>query len=160
MELKLCVIAYLLYRWLKRFQGTSTARSKLSDWSDSCQEVSPTSLITWYRCGLVFQQFMALVAFFFGLYYDNHYSMLFVLENCRPKSGCLVTDSATCPLTQSLARSPTPCFHCHPPPPFCSHFLHLSYIYIVGNISRMVTCSRGTSVARSLKLLALPHSNE
>ena len=24
MELKLCVIAYYLYRWLKRFQGTST----------------------------------------------------------------------------------------------------------------------------------------
>jgi len=28
----------------------------------------------------------------------------------------------------------------------------------VGNISRVVTCSRGTSVARSLKLLALPYS--
>ena len=56
MGLKLCVIAYFLYRWLKRFQGTSTARSKLSDWSDSCQEVPLTSLIMWYRCGLVFQQ--------------------------------------------------------------------------------------------------------
>ena len=31
-------------------------RSKFSDWSDFCQEVLP-SLITWYRCGLVFQQF-------------------------------------------------------------------------------------------------------
>ena len=31
-------------------------QSKLSDWSDSCQELSPTSLITRYRCGLVFQQ--------------------------------------------------------------------------------------------------------
>ena len=43
---KTLCIAYLLYRWLKRFEGTSTAQSKLSDWSDSCQEVSPTSLIT------------------------------------------------------------------------------------------------------------------
>ena len=34
-------IAYLLYRWLKRFQATSTVQSKLSDWSDSCQEVPP-----------------------------------------------------------------------------------------------------------------------
>ena len=52
---KTLCIAYFLYRWLKRFQGTSTTRSKLSSWSDSCQEVSPISLITWYRCWLVFR---------------------------------------------------------------------------------------------------------
>ena len=36
----------LLYRWFKRFQGTSTVQSKLSNWLDSCQEIPLTSLIT------------------------------------------------------------------------------------------------------------------
>ena len=42
-------------------------------------------------------------------------------------------------------------------PYFIINYLDTS---IVGTISRVVTCRRGTSVVRSLKLLALPHPRQ
>jgi hypothetical protein len=42
----LCV-AYISIQVVEEISRNFDRRSKLSDWSDSCQELSPTSLITW-----------------------------------------------------------------------------------------------------------------